>query len=86
MVKWRRMRTKPAPFELTLRPPLLKREGEKPVSPSFSSQEKGVGGMSSNERLAKNWHFLALDSNLTSSAPVQLRDMGQDQSFGRGLG
>ncbi len=26
--------------------------------------------MSSNERLAKIWHFLALDSNLTSSARV----------------
>ncbi|MBN2093751.1 hypothetical protein JW964_29290, partial [candidate division KSB1 bacterium] len=42
------------------------------------------GGMSSNEQLAKIWHFLALYSYLTSSPRVQYPDVGQDQPKGRG--
>jgi len=41
MAKWRRKRTKPAPFELTLWPPLLKREGR--FHPFLFSREGGWG-------------------------------------------
>jgi len=54
---------------IPLSPSLEKRGGQAGFSP-FSSQEKGVGGMSSNGRLAKIWHFLTLYSCLTSSSRV----------------
>jgi len=41
MEKWREIRANLAPIELTLWPPILKREGEKPVSPPSPLKRRG---------------------------------------------
>jgi len=66
---------------MPLTPCLKKRGGEPGFSP-FSSQEKGVGGMSSNVRLAEIGHFLALYSNFTSFPHFQYLAVAQDQPAG----
>jgi len=44
MTKWRGIRAKPVPFELTPWPHLLKRVGENPVSPPSLLKRRGLGG------------------------------------------
>jgi len=44
MEKWREISANLAPFELTPWPPLLKREGEKLVSPPSLLKRRGLGG------------------------------------------